>query len=391
MGRKVIFVVLDGVGIGELPDASLYGDQGTNTIGNIARALGGLHLPHLERLGLGRIAPVKGLDPRNPVEGCFGKMMERSKGKDSTTGHWEIAGIITEQAFPLYPNGFPAEVIQRFLDATGCKGILGNCPASGTAIINELGTEHVRTGYPIVYTSGDSVFQIAAHEEVISLEQLYRICDTTRQRVMVSEHAVGRVIARPFFGQSGDFRRTQNRRDFSLKPPSDTVVDLLERDGIETVGIGKVTDLFAGRGFTRTIHTKTNAAGVEAIVKEGKAVSSGFIMANLVDFDMLYGHRQDPEGFGRALEEFDRSLPEILGALNGQDLLILTADHGNDPTDASTDHSREYVPLLVTSPAGGKGVDLGTRQTFADAGKTVADFFEVPNTLSGTSFLSMMQ
>lgn len=383
-------MVLDGVGIGELPDAPFYGDQGANTIGNIARVLGGLHLPHLERLGLGRIAPIKGLDPRNPAEGCFGKMAERSKGKDSTTGHWEIAGVITERAFPLYPDGFPPGVIQHFLDETGCKGILGNTPASGTVIMNDLGNEHLRTGYPIVYTSGDSVFQIAAHEEVIPLEQLYRMCETTRQRVMVGEHAVGRVIARPFVGQNGDFRRTQNRRDFSLKPPSDTVVDLLERKGIETVGIGKVTDLFAGRGFTRAIHTKTNDAGVEAIVKAGGAASSGFIMANLVDFDMLYGHRQDPEGFGRALEEFDKSLPEIRSVLNGQDLLILTADHGNDPTDSSTDHSREYVPLLVTSPSGGKGIDLGTRRTFADAGKTVADFFQIPNELSGTSFLSMV-
>lgn len=383
-------MVLDGVGIGELPDAPFYGDQGTNTLGNIARVLGGIHLPHLERLGLGRIGSIKGLDPRNPVEGCFGKMAERSKGKDSTTGHWEIAGIITERAFPLYPDGFPPEVIQRFLDETGCKGILGNTPASGTLIINDLGDEHLRTGYPIVYTSGDSVFQIAAHEEVVPLEELYRICDITRQKVTLGEHAVGRVIARPFLGQSGDFRRTQNRRDFSLKPPSDTVVDLLERQGIETVGIGKVTDLFAGQGFTRTVHTKTNDAGVEAIVSAGRACSSGFIMANLVDFDMLYGHRQDPAGFGRALEEFDRSLPEIQSVLNEQDLLILTADHGNDPTDSSTDHSREYVPLLVMSPSGSKGIDLGTRRTFADAGKTVADFFEVANDLSGTSFLSMV-
>lgn len=382
-------MVLDGVGIGELPDAPFYGDQGANTIGNIARVLGGLRLPHLERLGLGRIAPIKGLDPRNPVEGCFGKMAERSKGKDSTTGHWEIAGLITERAFPLYPHGFPPEVIQRFLDETGCKGVLGNVPASGTVIINEWGSEHLRTGYPIVYTSGDSVFQIAAHEDVVPLDQLYKICDLTRQKVMVGEHSVGRVIARPFVGKSGDFRRTQNRRDFSVKPPSDTVVDLLERKGVETVGIGKVADLFAGRGFTRTIHTKTNEAGIEAIVKEGSG-SSGFIMANLVDFDTLYGHRQDPEGFGRALEEFDKSLPDIRSVLSGQDLLILTADHGNDPTDASTDHSREYVPLLVSSPSGGKGIDLGTRRTFGDAGKTVAEFFQVPNDLAGTSFLSMV-
>ena len=384
-------MVLDGVGIGELPDAPFYGDQGTNTIGNTARIVGGLHLPHLERLGLGRIAPVKGLDPRNPVEGCFGRMAERSKGKDSTTGHWEIGGIITERAYPLYPNGFPVDVIRSFLDTTGCKGVLGNKPASGTEIIKELGAEHVRTGSPIVYTSGDSVLQIAAHEEVIPLELLYKICMVTRQKVMVGEHAVGRVIARPFTGQTGDFQRTPNRRDFSLEPPSDTMLDLLKREGIETVGIGKVVDLFAGRGFSRTIITKSNSAGVEAIVSEGRAMTTGFIMANLVDFDMLYGHRQDPEGFGRALEEFDRVLPDILSVLNKGDMLILTADHGNDPTDSSTDHSREYVPLLTYSPSGKKEVDLGTRRSFADAGKTVAEFFRVPNGLSGTSFLSMTQ
>ena len=384
-------MVLDGVGIGELPDAPFYGDQGTNTIGNTARIVGGLHLPHLERLGLGRIAPVKGLDPRNPVEGCFGRMAERSKGKDSTTGHWEIGGIITERAYPLYPNGFPVDVIRSFLDTTGCKGVLGNKPASGTDIIKELGAEHMLTGSPIVYTSGDSVFQIAAHEEVIPSELLYEICEVTRQKVMVGEHAVGRVIARPFTGQTGDFQRTPNRRDFSLEPPSDTVLDLLKREGIETVGIGKVVDLFAGRGFSRTILTKSNSAGVEAIVSEGRAMTTGFIMANLVDFDMLYGHRQDPEGFGRALEEFDSALPDILSVLNKEDMLILTADHGNDPTDSSTNHSREYVPLLTYNPSGNKEVDLGTRLSFADAGKTVAEFFGVPNGLSGTSFLSMTQ
>jgi phosphopentomutase len=391
IGRKVIFVVLDGVGVGELPDAPLYGDQGTNTIGNIARVVGGLHLPHLERLGLGRIASVKGLDPRNAVDGCFGRMAERSKGKDSTTGHWEIAGIITEQAFPLYPNGFPADVIQNFIKATGSKGILGNKPASGTDIIKELGAEHVLTEYPIVYTSGDSVFQIAAHEDVIPLESLYEMCRATRQKVVVGKHAVGRVIARPFGGPEGDFRRTLNRRDFSLEPPSDTVLDVLKGEGIETVGVGKVIDLFAGRGFSKTVHTKSNTEGVEAIVREGKAVRDGFLMANLVDFDMQYGHRQDPAGFARALEAFDKVLPEILGILSGSDLLMVTADHGNDPTDSSTDHSREYVPMLTFSPSGSKGIDLGVRSTFADAGKTVAEFFQVPNSLSGTSFLSMMQ
>lgn len=382
-------MVLDGVGIGELPDAPFYGDQGSNTIGNIARMVGGLHLPHLERLGLGRIVQVKGLDPRNPVDGCFGRMAERSKGKDSTTGHWEIAGIITDQAFPLYPEGFPADVIQNFVNVSGCTGVLGNKPASGTEIIKELGAEHVRTGYPIVYTSGDSVFQIAAHEDVIPLESLYLMCRTTREKVVVGRHAVGRVIARPFTGTPGNFRRTLNRRDFSLEPPSDTVLDVLKRKGVETVGVGKVIDLFAGRGFTKTVHTKSNTEGVEAIVREGNSMGEGFLMANLVDFDMQYGHRQDPEGFAQALEEFDKALPRILDVLEDPDMLILTADHGNDPTDTSTDHSREYVPVLTYSPLGSRGVDLGVRQTFADAGKTVAEFFQVPNSLSGTSFLSM--
>jgi phosphopentomutase len=318
-------------------------------------------------------------------------MAERSRGKDSTTGHWEIAGIITELAFPLYPNGFPADVIKNFIKATGSKGMLGNKPASGTEIIRELGAEHVRTEYPIVYTSGDSVFQIAAHEEVIPLESLYEMCRVTRQNVMTGEHAVGRVIARPFIGTEGDFRRTLNRRDFSLEPPSDTILDVLKVKGIETIGVGKVVDLFAGRGFSKTVHTKSNSEGVEAIVREGKAMKEGLLMANLVDFDMQYGHRQDPAGFARALEDFDGLLPEILGILDDADLLMVTADHGNDPTDSSTDHSREYVPMLTFSPSGGKGIDLGVRATFADAGKTIAEFFQVPNGLSGTSFLSMMQ
>jgi len=382
--------VLDGVGIGELPDASAYGDTGTNTLANVAKAVGGLRLPNLETLGIARLTNVPGLDPRRPVEGCFGSMREQSRGKDSTAGHWEIAGIITEKPFPVYPNGFPEQMINRFVEVTGCKGILGNKPASGTEIIRELGDAHVRTGHPIVYTSGDSVFQIAAHEGVVPLRTLYEYCLKARKEVAVGEHAVGRVIARPFVGTSGAYTRTPNRRDFSVEPLSETVLDVLHRNGIETVGIGKIDDLFAGRGLRRTIHTKSNGEGIQAVLDTARDLRSGFVMANLVDFDTMYGHRQDPEGFAKALKEFDAALPEIQRCLRDDDLLIITADHGNDPTDNSTDHSREYVPLLCFSPSGNKGVDLGRRETLADAGKTVAEFFGIRNQFAGKSFLSMV-
>ena len=388
--HKLIFVVLDGVGIGELPDAPSYGDRGANTVGNVARRIGGLHLPHMQRLGLGRISSIEGVDPQAPVEGCFGKMAELSKGKDSTTGHWEIAGIITEKAFPLYPQGFPPDLMTSFLSGTGAKGFLGNKPASGTEIVRELGDEHVRTGFPIVYTSGDSVFQIACHEEVVSLSALYEMCRKTRTEVTVGEHTVGRVIARPFVGEKGRYTRTANRKDFAVEPPGMTVLDLLEASGVDTRGIGKIDDLFAGRGLKVKIHTRSNTEGIEQILRHAGRMESGLLMANLVDFDMLFGHRQDPEGFAKALREFDLSLPALLDCLKEGDLLILTADHGNDPTDQSTDHSREYVPLLCYARNGKKGVNLGTRKTFADAGKTIAEFFEVSNSLAGTSFLSLV-
>lgn len=359
-------------------------------MGNIARVLGGLHLPNLQRLGLARIASITGLDPRAPVDGCFGRMAEQSKGKDSTTGHWEIAGIITRNAFPTYAGGFPRELMNRFLQATGSKGFLGNKPASGTEIIKELGDEHVRTGFPIVYTSGDSVFQIACHEEVVPLPELYDMCRTTRAEVVTGEHCVGRVIARPFIGSTGHYSRTPNRKDFAVEPPGTTVLDLLNENGVETISVGKIDDLFAGRGLKEKIHTRSNAEGIERIVEKAGEMRSGFLMANLVDFDMLFGHRQDPRGFAEALQEFDSSLPSIIECLAEGDLLILTADHGNDPTDDSTDHSREYVPLLCYTKGGQEGIDLGLRTSFADAGKTVADFFGITNSLAGTSFLSMV-
>ncbi len=378
------------MGVGELPDAATYGDQGTNTLGNVARAVGGLNLPNLERLGLARVAQVPGLDPRAPVEGCFGRMAEQSAGKDSTTGHWEIAGVITEKPFPLYPQGFPKEILDRFVTATGCLGVLGNKAASGTDIIREYGDEHVRTKFPIVYTSGDSVFQVAAHEDVIPLPDLYRICLATREQVMVGRDAVGRVIARPFAGKSGAYVRTTNRKDYSLPPPSSTLLDYLAESMIDTVSIGKIDDLFSGRGLKEKIHTKSNAEGIEQIRRAQKEHSTAFVMANLVDFDMAYGHRQDPKGFAAALKEFDAALPAIIGGLADQDLLMVTADHGNDPTDDSTDHSREYVPLLCYSKSGKREVDLGVRDTFADAGKTVGEYFGVQNSLAGVSFLSMV-
>ncbi len=383
-------IVLDSVGLGELPDAGMYGDAGTNTISHIAAAAGGLKLPNLEELGLGNIDGAGKLQRTGNALGCFGKMAEASAGKDSTTGHWEIAGIATERPFPLYPHGFPQRLLDEYLHYTGCRGYLGNKPASGTEIIKELGDEHVKSGFPIIYTSGDSVFQIAAHTEVIPLERLYEICRITRDRVAINEHRVGRVIARPFVGTTGKYVRTPDRRDFAVEPPAKTILDYLSGMAVETIGIGKIDDLFCGRGLRKKIHTRSNAEGIDEIIKTGRSMQSGFLMANLVDFDMLYGHRQDAQGFARALEEFDSALPRIRECIGENDLLIMTADHGNDPTDQSTDHTREYVPVLSYSGSGKRNVDLGIRNSFADAGKTIAEFFDCPlaESLSGKSFLA---
>lgn len=385
---KIVCVILDGVGIGAAPDAEAYGDGSANTLCNTAAAVGGLHLPNLRDLGLGNIAHIDGVEPVENASGCYGAMREVSKGKDSTTGHWEISGIILEKDFPYYPNGFPRHIVDKFCSLTGYSGILGNKPASGTAIIAELGDEHVRSGLPIVYTSADSVFQIAAHEKVIPLERLYEICRIARNDVMTGPDAVGRVIARPFVGSDGAFTRTTNRRDFSLEPPAVTMLDILYGNNIPTIGIGKIDDLFAGKSLKEKIHTKSNAEGIEETIARAKRTPAGFIFTNLVDFDALYGHRQDAQGMREALEYFDAQLPRLIGALNGNDLLILTADHGNDPTDDSTDHSREYVPLLTYSPNGKRNVDIGIRSSFADLGKTVVEYFGFPdNELGGSSFL----
>ncbi len=382
--NRVILIVLDSVGIGALPDADRYGDAGSHTLANTARAVGGLRLPNMGRMGLGRLADILGVPPDPAPIGAFGRMAEASAGKDTTIGHWELMGIYSPRPLPTYPNGFPPDLMRRFEQAIG-RGTLGNYPASGTEIIKELGEEHMRTGKPIVYTSADSVFQIAAHEDVIPIEELYAMCRTARA-LLTGEHNVGRVIARPFVGEPGHFTRTERRRDFSAPPPAPTVLDSLTSAGIPVIAVGKIEDIFAGQGITEAVHTKDNADGMDQTLAYMDRVERGLIFTNLVDFDMVYGHRNNAEGYARALEEVDARLPEFQARLRPGDVLILTADHGCDPTTPSTDHSREYVPLLVAGPGIRAGVDLGTRPTFADLGATVAEFFGVRGTGFGTSF-----
>lgn len=385
--NNFIVIILDGLGIGELPDASKYNDEGSNTLSNMAEFVGGLNLPNLEKLGLGNIEPIKGILPQANPLASFGKMIEVSSGKDSTTGHWEIGGLKIEKPFPLFPNGFPKEIIDKFIEETKVEGILGNIPASGTEIIMKLGDEHVKTKLPIVYTSADSVFQIAAHEDVIPVNKLYEICEIARTKVLIGPNAVARVIARPFVGTSNNYQRTTNRKDFSLDPFDYTILDYLFNEGIQTIAIGKINDLFNYRGIKLQLKTKSNSEGIEKIILTSKEESHSFIFANLVDFDIYYGHRNDPYGFANALKEFDNHLPNILENLDETDALIITADHGNDPTTPSTDHSREYVPLLFYRK-NKKGKNLGIRKTFSDVAQTVAHFFKVNNCLYGRSFLN---
>lgn len=380
---RVIVIILDSVGIGELPDAADYGDMGSNTLQNIAMAVGGLNLPALGGLGLGNIIHISGISPI-PSKGCFGKMKETSIGKDTTIGHWEIAGIISQKPFPVYPQGFPQDVIKAFTMAIG-REILGNKPASGTQIIQELGEEHIRTGLPIIYTSADSVFQIAAHEEIIPLAELYHICEIARE-LLVGQHQVARVIARPFIGQPNNFKRTASRRDYSIPPPEKTILNLLCEAGYLVIGIGKIGDIFVSSGLTKSISTHGNAEGIKQTIECLKEDFEGMVFVNLIDFDMLFGHRNDIEGYKKALEEFDQALPEIIHAMRETDLLIITADHGCDPTTPSTDHSREFVPLLVYGPAIRSGINLGIRQTFADVGQTIVDIFEIKGLKNGESF-----
>ena len=382
--RRALLLILDGVGIGHAPDADAYGDRGSDTLGNLARQQGGLSLPNLAGLGLGHIAPILGVPAVASPTGAWGAAVPRSAGKDSTTGHWELAGLRLERAFPTYANGFPPEVLAPFIEATG-RGVLANSVASGTAVIAEFAEAQRQTGRWIVYTSADSVFQIAAHEEWIPLAELYRACEIARSQ-LVPPHDVSRVIARPYVGESGVWTRTANRRDFSLPAPGSTLVDELAAAGIERHGIGKVDDLFAGRNL-RSEHTIDNADGVQRLMQWLDSDRHGFCFANLVDFDQLYGHRNDGPGFAEALAAFDAALPRLLGALREDDLLIITADHGNDPTTPSTDHSRERVPVLVAGPHVRPG-PLGARDTFADVGASLSEWFGLDWRGRGQSFLA---
>jgi len=382
--KRVLLIVLDSVGCGDAPDAAQYSDVGSNTLCNTSRAVNGLNLPNLGNLGLGNLTDIEGVPPVSQALGVFGRLTEVSAGKDTTTGHWELAGVPLEQAFPTYPNGFPIEIVQKFEEKIERK-TLGNYPASGTEIIKDLGEEHIATGKPIIYTSADSVFQIAAHEEVISIDELYRFCEIARG-ILTGKHAVGRVIARPFIGTPGSFARTERRKDYSLEPPSNTILDNIKKAGLEVVGVGKIEDIFANRGLTMSDHTGNNMAGVDAIINFLKQNFSGLIFANLVDFDALYGHRNNPKGYADALEAFDRRLVEIFENLRESDIVIITADHGNDPTTPSTDHSRERVPVLITGNSVRKNVDLGTRTSFSDVAATIGEILKVDWAGSGNSF-----
>jgi phosphopentomutase len=382
---KVVLMVCDSLGVGEAPDAGEYGDQGADTVGHAAAAVGGLDLPTLGSWGFGRLTEIAGVAAVDPAAAVAGRMAERSAGKDTTTGHWEMMGVVLDHPFPTYPDGFPAEVIDAFVVAIG-RGVLGNKPASGTEIIEELGSEHLETGKPIVYTSADSVFQIATHKRVVPLDQLYTWCQQARG-LLNGEYAVGRVIARPFDGEPGSFFRTKERRDYALPPAGPTVLEALERAGVRTMGVGKIEDIFSRRGLVDSDHTGDNDASLDATVRFlREAQGPTFVFANLVDFDMVYGHRRDAEGYARCLERLDARLPEIVAELGEDDWLFLTADHGCDPTAAGTDHTREFTPLVAFSPGGTTGHRLPDRASFADLGATIATLFGIPSVGPGHSF-----
>jgi phosphopentomutase len=383
--NRVCLVVLDSAGIGAMPDAADWGDAGADTLGHILETRK-VSLPNLQSIGLGNIRPLSGVPPVGAPMGSFGKCTLKSNGKDTTTGHWEMAGIILEKPFPTYPNGFPSSIIDRFVKEAQLPGVLGNVPASGTEIIKELGEEHVRTGKPIVYTSADSVFQIAAHEEVIPIVRLYQICEIARQ-ILDGQNKVGRVIARPFLGHNAsDFKRTENRHDYAMPPP-ENLLPMLKEAGLDVVCIGKIASIYDAVGVTQDLTAKNNDQTIDQTINALNAISHGLIFSNLVDFDMLYGHRRDTEGYAKALEHFDKRLPAIFSAMRDDDLLILTADHGNDPTAAGSDHTREYAPLLVYGKSAKAGLDLGTRESLADIGQTIAENFGL-RLLNGQGFLN---
>jgi len=384
--NRICLVILDSVGIGEMPDSESWGDKGADTLGSILKSRP-VDLPNLQNLGLGNIRPLENLPPaENPI-GCFGKCTLKSNGKDTTTGHWEIAGIVMERAFPTFPQGFPQRIIDKFVAEANVSGVLGNVAASGTEIIRQLGEEHVKTGKPIVYTSADSVFQIAAHEEVIPVERLYEICEIAR-KILDGDDKVGRVIARPFLGSNAaDFTRTTNRHDYAVAPPADNLLPLLQKNGFDVICVGKVASVYDSLGVTEDLTAKNNEQSIDQTINALNKDSRGLIFSNLVDFDMLYGHRRDVEGYAKALEYFDERLPEILDALRADDLLIITADHGNDPTFRGSDHTREYTPLLVYGKSAEQSVNLGTRGSLADIGQTIAENFRV-KLKDGVSFLN---
>jgi phosphopentomutase len=387
MGRFVVMVI-DSCGAGELPDAGAYGDAGANTLGNCARRVGGLELPNLQKWGLGNITEIAGCPRTGTAAAGFGRMAEQSPGKDTTTGHWEMMGLVLQKGFTTFPQGFPPELLQEWMKLSGAPGYLGNKPASGTVILDELGEEHLRTGFPIVYTSADSVFQIAAHEEKVSLPILYKWCEAAR--TVGKPYGIARVIARPFVGPGkGNFKRTYNRHDFSQPPPKGMVLDVLSERGVRTVGVGKIPDIYDGHGIAESVHTEGNADGLRKTQEILTTLQSGFLFVNLVDTDMLYGHRRDPVGYARALREIDAALPGITGAMRDGDVLVLTADHGNDPTFPGSDHTREYVPIVAWTPSRAQGADLGTRESFCDLGATVAEFFGAPSP-RGKSFLEAL-
>ncbi|WP_069997608.1 phosphopentomutase [Cellulosilyticum sp. I15G10I2] len=383
--KRVIWIVLDSVGIGAMPDAYQYGDEAANTLSHVYANCGGLDIKHMIELGLGNIDGIELLPNHIAPKGAFGRLAELSKGKDTTTGHWEMIGIYTKEPFPTYPNGFPKTLINTFENKIK-GGIIGNYPASGTQIIEQLGEEHMRTGHPIVYTSADSVFQIAAHEEIIPLERLYEICEIARQ-MLVGEHEVSRVIARPFVGEPGQFVRTSNRRDFAVTPPVPNLLTYCQKDNIPVIAIGKIEDIFAKQGISQAIHTISNEDGIDTTVECMRRYKEGIIFTNLVDFDMKWGHRNDYRSYGQGLEEFDRRLPEILNLMTQEDILIITADHGCDPTTKGSDHTREYVPLIVVGEKIKAGFNLNTRSSFADIGQTLCELFGMKDLEIGTSFL----